>query len=151
MAEPITARQQEILNYIRASISMSGIPPTRAEIADHFGFASSNAAEQHLRALARYGRIKIVPGASRGIVLTGAAPATSGEVHEHAEMLRARTVMATLAHLDKCCKSCTFDTEGEILRHCDRCVRKIIGTLSLLRRQYTKLARQMRIAEKEAA
>jgi repressor LexA len=45
------------------------MPPTRAEIAAELGFRSANAAEDHLRALARKGVIALVPGASRGIQL----------------------------------------------------------------------------------
>jgi len=65
----LTARQEEILNLIRDSIENSGYPPTRAEIATELGFRSANAAEEHLRALARKGAIEMVPGASRGIRL----------------------------------------------------------------------------------
>ncbi len=45
------------------------MPPTRAEIARELGFRSANAAEEHLRALARKGVISLVPGTSRGIQL----------------------------------------------------------------------------------
>ena len=43
------------------------MPPTRAEISRELGFKSPNAAEEHLKALARKGAIEIVAGASRGI------------------------------------------------------------------------------------
>ena len=46
-----------------------GYPPTRADIAREIGFKSPNAAEDHLRALARKGAIEMIPGASRGIRL----------------------------------------------------------------------------------
>jgi repressor LexA len=45
------------------------MPPTRAEIAAELGFRSPNAAEEHLRVLARKGVIQLLPGASRGIRL----------------------------------------------------------------------------------
>ena len=45
------------------------MPPTRAEIALRLGFKSANAAEEHLKALARKGVIRIMPGTSRGIQL----------------------------------------------------------------------------------
>ncbi len=51
-------------------------PPTRAEIAKTLGFRSPNAAEEHLRALARKGAITITPGASRGIKIP--EPISSG-------------------------------------------------------------------------
>lgn len=67
---PLTARQAEILELIKNNISQTGMPPTRAEIAKRLGFRSANAAEEHLKALARKGCIEIIPGTSRGIRLT---------------------------------------------------------------------------------
>ncbi|MDH5214211.1 MAG: transcriptional repressor LexA [Gammaproteobacteria bacterium] len=46
-----------------------GMPPTRAEIARELGFKSSNAAEEHLRALQKKGVLELIPGTSRGIQL----------------------------------------------------------------------------------
>ncbi len=63
----LTSRQEQVLNLIKDHISETGYPPTRADIAKQLGFKSANAAEEHLRALARKGFIEIVPGASRGI------------------------------------------------------------------------------------
>ena len=70
MALPkLTARQQEVLELIQTSITATGAPPTRAEIAQALGFKSANAAEEHLKALARKGAIELVSGTSRGIRL----------------------------------------------------------------------------------
>ena len=66
----LTKRQEEILNLIKTHISDFGFPPTRADIAKTLGFRSPNAAEQHLRAIEKKGFIKILSGASRGIVLS---------------------------------------------------------------------------------
>ncbi|CAJ0998015.1 LexA repressor [Sodalis praecaptivus] len=65
----LTTRQQEVFDLIRDHITQTGMPPTRAEIASRLGFRSPNAAEEHLKALARKGAIEIVSGASRGIRL----------------------------------------------------------------------------------
>ena len=65
----LTDRQQQILDLIRSTIERTGAPPTRAEIASELGFRSPNAAEEHLRALARKGVIELVGGTSRGIRL----------------------------------------------------------------------------------
>ena len=65
----LTHRQQEILRFIRETLETEGFPPTRAEIARALGFRSANAAEDHLKALARKGVIEIQPGLSRGIRL----------------------------------------------------------------------------------
>lgn len=63
----LTHRQNEILNLIRRQIEKTGLPPTRADICEAFGFHSPNAAEAHLRALEAKGAIEITPGTSRGI------------------------------------------------------------------------------------
>lgn len=65
----LTARQQEIFDFIQRSVAKTGAPPTRAEIAAEMGFRSANAAEEHLQALARKGVIELVGGTSRGIRL----------------------------------------------------------------------------------
>lgn len=65
----LTARQQEVLDIIKEHLGATGYPPTRAEIAQRLGFKSPNAAEEHLKALARKGAIEMVSGASRGIRL----------------------------------------------------------------------------------
>ena len=66
---PLTARQEEVLELIKNTMLDTGMPPTRAEIARELGFKSANAAEEHLKALARKGVIEILPGTSRGIRL----------------------------------------------------------------------------------
>ena len=65
----LTNRQEEILNLIKDHISDFGFPPTRVDISKALGFKSPNAAEEHLRAIEKKGFIKILSGASRGIVL----------------------------------------------------------------------------------
>ena len=65
----LTARQEQILNLVKTHIQATGYPPTRAEIAAEFGFKSPNAAEEHLRALAKKGAIEMISGTSRGIRL----------------------------------------------------------------------------------
>ncbi len=67
--DDLTARQQEILQFIRERIDETGMPPTRAEIAEQFGFRSPNAAEAHLKVLEKKGVLELMPGASRGIRL----------------------------------------------------------------------------------
>ena len=69
--DDLTPRQREILALIEREVAARGYPPTRAEIAQAFGFRSANAAEEHLRALARKGAIALEAG-HRGIrVLRG--------------------------------------------------------------------------------
>ena len=65
----LTARQAEVLEFIKSYIEETGYPPTRADIAKELGFKSANASEEHLKALARKGAIEMIPGTSRGIKL----------------------------------------------------------------------------------
>ncbi len=77
MASKLTDRQQQILDLIRQTVARTGFPPTRAEIALALGFRSPNAAEDHLKALARKGAIELTAGASRGIRLKDASPTST--------------------------------------------------------------------------
>jgi len=67
--ENLTSRQAQVLDLIKQYIGDTGYPPTRADIARELGFRSPNAAEEHLKALARKGAIEMIPGTSRGIRL----------------------------------------------------------------------------------
>jgi repressor LexA len=69
MMSKLTKRQAEILALIETQLAEKGSPPTRAEIARLMGFRSPNAAEDHLRALAKKKVIELIPGTSRGIRL----------------------------------------------------------------------------------
>ena len=77
MSIKLTARQQEVFDLIQTSIRRTGFPPTRAEIAQSLGFRSANAAEDHLKALAKKGAIILTPGTSRGIRLNPDLEATT--------------------------------------------------------------------------
>ncbi|MDA0978442.1 MAG: transcriptional repressor LexA [Proteobacteria bacterium] len=65
----LTPRQTQVLDFIKSYLEETGYPPTRADIARELGFKSANAAEEHLKALARKGAIEMIPGTSRGIKL----------------------------------------------------------------------------------
>ena len=65
----LTARQRQILDWIRSYMASVGMPPTRAEIARGLGFSTPSSAEDHLQALSRKGAIEIRPGTSRGLKL----------------------------------------------------------------------------------
>lgn len=89
MASKLTDRQQQILDLIRQTVTRTGFPPTRAEIAQALGFRSPNAAEDHLKALARKGAIELTAGASRGIRLKDgpSQPQTSLAIPSLAQLL----------------------------------------------------------------
>jgi repressor LexA len=67
MAE-LTARQQEVLDFIRRQLELTGFSPSSREIQAHFGFQSQTAAMNHLRALERKGVINRTPGKARSAV-----------------------------------------------------------------------------------
>ena len=75
--DKLTKRQNEILGFIADTIDQEGIPPTRAEICEAFGFRSPNAAEAHLKALQNKGAIAINRGTSRGLVVLADAEGRS--------------------------------------------------------------------------
>lgn len=96
--EKLTARQQEVLELVRAYIADSGYPPTRADIARELGFRSPNAAEEHLKALDRKGAIEMIPGTSRGIRLPAPEPEglpVVGQVAAGAPILAAEHIEET--------------------------------------------------------
>ena len=63
--ESLTARQQEILDFIRSHQLEQGVVPTLREIARHFAFRSMTAAADHVRALRRKGYLAHSPRLSR--------------------------------------------------------------------------------------
>jgi len=66
----LTDRQAEVLQFIKQEVKGKGMAPTRADIAEHFGFKSKNAATDHIKALQRKGYIKVYNDMSRGIQVT---------------------------------------------------------------------------------
>ncbi len=84
--KPLTKRQQQIFDFILECMVANGAPPTRVEIAEHFGFRSANAAEDHLKALDKKGHIELRSGTSRGIFITEAARALSNFENDFPEL-----------------------------------------------------------------
>jgi repressor LexA len=82
---PLTKRQADVLDFIRESLRVNGMPPTLREIGAHFDIASTNGVNDHLEALVAKGRINVLPGRARGIQLVGdaggACPHCSGTGH----------------------------------------------------------------------
>jgi len=68
-----TARQQQVLDFLRERIQRDGIAPTLREIAAHMGVKSTNGVTDWLDALARKGKI-IRRRGWRGISVVGCAP-----------------------------------------------------------------------------
>jgi repressor LexA len=74
--EKLTHRQREVLDFIVDRQQRGGAIPTVREIAEHFGFASPNAAAQHLRLIEKKGHIRLLKGRARGIVVPTSAGRT---------------------------------------------------------------------------
>ena len=55
MEKQLTERQQEVFQYLLDYYNTNGYPPTQTVMAEHFGWASQNAAGDHLRAIAKKG------------------------------------------------------------------------------------------------
>ena len=70
MAEKLTTRQQEILDFMKKAQHETGVMPSTREIQHHFGFASQTAAMGHLRALEKKGAIQRFPGKARAVAFT---------------------------------------------------------------------------------
>ena len=63
----LTARQQEVLDFVRAALEQGHPAPTLREVAAHCGFSSTRAAADHLDALKRKGALKALPGKARSL------------------------------------------------------------------------------------
>ena len=68
---PLTARQQEIWQFLVTYVDDHGYPPTVREIGEEVGLASPSTVHAHLANLERVGLIKRDPSKPRAIELTG--------------------------------------------------------------------------------
>jgi repressor LexA len=57
MSRPLTTKQKAVLKFLIDFSELRRIAPTLTEISQQFGYASNNAARDHLRALERKGYI----------------------------------------------------------------------------------------------
>jgi repressor LexA len=65
----LTARQQQILDFLQGQMTRTGIMPSTREIQQHFRFASQTASVNHLKALERKGAIQRRAGKARAVSL----------------------------------------------------------------------------------
>lgn len=66
---PLTRRQQQVYDFLGASVAAKGYPPTLQEIAAELGVSGNLGVLRHLAALERVGLIHRSRGSSRGISL----------------------------------------------------------------------------------
>lgn len=67
----LSPKRSAILTFIRDRIAREGQPPSLADIATAFGFASRSVARKHIQALCEAGFIEVTPNQARGIRLAG--------------------------------------------------------------------------------
>jgi repressor LexA len=67
----LTARQQEIWNYLVEYVDQHGYPPTVREIGEHVGLASPSTVHAHLANLERAGLLRRDPTKPRALELVG--------------------------------------------------------------------------------
>ena len=110
----LTDRQQQVLHYIRQSITERGYPPTLREIGAHMGIRSTNGVNDHLRALERKGYLTredmksralrprdlddLPPGDSQALAAKPANDQGDGELLEIAVLGRIAAGQPLLAH-----------------------------------------------------
>lgn len=68
---PLTARQQDVLDWIVGYIDVRGYSPTIREIASHYGWKTPNAVACHLKPLRKKGYITWQDGCSRTLRVIG--------------------------------------------------------------------------------
>jgi repressor LexA len=68
MSEPLTDRQQQVLDFIHAHHRQHGVAPSIREIQAHFGLASPFGIQRHLDALTEKGALRRLNGKARGLL-----------------------------------------------------------------------------------
>jgi repressor LexA len=87
----LTARQQEIWNYLVEYVDLHGYPPTVREIGEHVGLASPSTVHAHLANLERAGLLRRDPTKPRALELIGRErrePVAHDEVVELGDVTR---------------------------------------------------------------
>ena len=72
MTKALSARQERLLEYIRAFMTERGYPPTVRDIVQGCKVSSTSVVDYNLKLLAKAGYIRRTPDISRGIELIGA-------------------------------------------------------------------------------
>ncbi len=68
MSEPLTDRQQQVLDFIHAYHRQHGVAPSHREIQAHFGLASPFGIKRHVDALTEKGALRRLEGKARGLL-----------------------------------------------------------------------------------
>ncbi len=68
MPEPLTDRQQQVLDFIHGHHRQHGVSPSLREIQAHFGLASPFGIQRHVNALTAKGALRRLDGKARGLL-----------------------------------------------------------------------------------
>jgi len=68
MSEPLTERQQQVLDFVQGHHRQHGVSPSIREIQAHFGLASPFGIQRHLDALTEKGALRRLDGKARGLL-----------------------------------------------------------------------------------
>lgn len=71
MGNELTARQQELFDFLKDFFREKGFPPTLREMASHSGLKGPRGPQKTLNILERKGYIRKIPGESRAIEILG--------------------------------------------------------------------------------
>ena len=117
----LTARQQEVLDFIRYYIEKEGISPTIREVAEYFHFASPLSAQIHINALIKKGFLTKSPFKTRGLKVIG-LPSPSGRILPLLGRVRAGKPVIALEEIEA---HITVDTN--LFKHKDAFALRITG------------------------
>jgi len=76
----LTQRQAQILDFLQNYKDQEGVAPTYREISGYFGFKSTKAAWDHVRALENKGYVRLHGKRSRSIEIVSSEPNSTGHV-----------------------------------------------------------------------
>jgi repressor LexA len=68
MSDPLTERQQQVLDFIHSHHRQHGVSPSLREIQAHFGLASPFGIQRHVDALTQKGALRRLDGKARGLL-----------------------------------------------------------------------------------
>ena len=76
----LTQKQSQILGFLQKFKNQEGVAPTYREISGHFGFKSTKAASDHVRALEKKGYVRLHRNRSRSIEIISSEVDSTGNV-----------------------------------------------------------------------
>ena len=101
MRQPLTARQQQALDYISSCLTERGYPPTLREIGEHMGIKSTNGVNDHLKALERKGYLVREELKSRALRPVDFEPEGSTEIKILGKVAAGQPILAQEDVLDR--------------------------------------------------